>query len=507
MIRDLWKTYRHSLPCGLHIYISIIKPIYLPLKAQQDQPVSETRFAIFQHKSSAKLLTNPKNRKNCLNFGKVISGNGVGYGIGKEDGGVLNCYYDSTVCGTAKGYGTGLTTAVLCNGNLPTDFDDTIWNAGSSDSVVGRLKTGANTYPSLKGVGKAVTAGVVTPKYDFSIAADGTTYDDFIPITTAEEFLAIGKTDDSRYKYYVLMNNIDLKGEEIDPICEQFDSFMGRFSGDGHTISNFKINKSSEDYIGLFGYNSGLIMNLAVKGGNVTGDRYVGGICGHNEGRIYACSFDGTVSGSTSIGGICGRNYTDDGIISNCFNSGDIIGNDDVGGICGLECAGAVSYSISVGTIQSSGYYVGGVVGETQGSAAVGYCYYDYEVGKVDNNYAIGGTENNDNAKVGALTTTALCSDVTELSPFTNSSGSVWDYGNIPNSDSDVVVNEDNDRFGKKTYTYIHLIDIGTPKSIDVDVYNFDYSGNFPEWKTYVLLTQRQISIKLMATRTIISSS
>ena len=152
--------------------------------------------------------------------------------------------------------------------------------------------------------------------------------------------------------FFELTDNINLGGKEWTPIGKEFYTFKGQFNGNGHTISNFTINKPSEDYIGLFGYSEGTIMKLAVNSGNVKGERYVGGICGQNEGTISCCSFDGTVSGYSFVGGICGKNEKS-GEISNCFNSGNIKGTVSVGGICGFQMGRGllISYCISVGTV------------------------------------------------------------------------------------------------------------------------------------------------------------
>ena len=419
--------------------------------------------------------------ENCLNFGKVTSANGTSYGSG--NGGTVNhFYYDIDVCGSLDGTGGGKTTAELCSGSLPySTFDSSIWEVGSSSEVKkGRLKTVKYTYPSLKGVGSAVTA-VGKQTYDFSLTADGTTYEEFTPITTAEEFMAIGNNDDSRAKNYVLMNNINFKGAEIDPIGKQFESLKGKFSGNGYTISNFTINKSSDDCVGLFGYNNGTIMNLAVEGGNVTGGSYVGGICGENEGTIYACSFDGTVSGNNSVGVICGQNEYS-GEISNCFNSGNVNGSVSVGGVCGLQNGrSSISYCISVGTVTGVGY-VGGVLGENQGSSAtINYCYFDNSVCKLEDELSVGNMNLVESSKlyVNRSDTGALCVNSTILDNF-NTGETVWETGSIPTEVTDV-----DGRFGKKTYTYIHLKDIGKAKSIDISVYNFSANVNNPDWKTY----------------------
>ncbi len=332
--------------------------------------------------------------ENCLNFGKVTSAGGKSYGSG--NGGMVNhFYYDIDVCGRLEGTGSGKTTAQLCSGSLPySTFDSSIWEVGSSSEVQkGRLKTATYTYPSLKNVGTAVTVGGGKISYDYS--TDKTSgfknFDSATPIYTADDFKAIKDKLDGNY---VLMKDIDFNGEKIEPIGDNDTRFTGKFSGNNHTISNFTIN-TSEKYVGLFGVNNGTIMNLAVEGGNVIGGSDVGGICGENYGTIYCCSFDGTVSGNNFVGGICGMN---DKIISNCFNSGKITGAGHTGGICGKHYVGSIEYCISVGTIECTGSNsaYGGVAGSksTYAATTIGYCYYDYEVCKVRNDYAVGETAN-----------------------------------------------------------------------------------------------------------------
>ena len=431
----------------------------------------------------------------CISIGTVDDTLSVRGGVIGNKFDVANldhCYYDYEVCKVPDNYAVGYkentetvnfaTSAELCNGDIVKPFiDSRIWEEGSSSEVKkGRLKTVKYTYPSLKGVGTAVTA-VGKQTYDFSLTADGTTYEEFTPITTAEELMAIGNDDDSRAKNYVLMNNINFKGAEIDPIGKQFESFMGKFSGNGYIISNFTINKSSDDCVGLFGYNNGTIMNLAVEGGNVTGGSYVGGICGQNEGKIYACSFGGEVSGDNFVGGICGQNEYS-GEISNCFNSGNVNGSVSVGGVCGLQNGrSSISYCISVGTVTGVGY-VGGVLGENQGSSAtINYCYFDNSVCKLENELSVGNMNLVESSKlyVNRSDTGALCVNSTILDNF-NTGETVWETGSIPTEVTDV-----DGRFGKKTYTYIHLKDIGKAKSIYVSVYNFSANVNNPDWKTY----------------------
>lgn len=113
--------------------------------------------------------------------------------------------------------------------------------------------------------------------------------------------------------------------------------FNGIFEGDGHTITNLRINRRGSA-TGLFRYvqEHGVVRNLNVEG-NVTpeGSRAsVGGIAGCNYGTIYNCSFSGHVAGDSEIGGIAGINENS-GEIRKCRSSAVVTGNHSAGGITG----------------------------------------------------------------------------------------------------------------------------------------------------------------------------
>ena len=95
-------------------------------------------------------------------------------------------------------------------------------------------------------------------------------------IYTADELAKIGK--DSDYPLdgsYILMNDISLKDiSNWTPIGDSKNPFTGNFLGAGFTIKDMLIdvNKLAPAesggtlYVGLFGYNKGLIRDLALKG-------------------------------------------------------------------------------------------------------------------------------------------------------------------------------------------------------------------------------------------------
>ena len=95
-------------------------------------------------------------------------------------------------------------------------------------------------------------------------------------------------------------------------------SFNSVFDGNGHTLSNFTYNKTTEDHVGLLGYVgiSGEIQNLGLVNINVKGNIAVGGFVGENTGTISNCYCSGIVSGVNIVGGLVGQH--NNGTITNC---------------------------------------------------------------------------------------------------------------------------------------------------------------------------------------------
>ena len=359
-------------------------------------------------------------------------------------------------------------------------------------AIDGRAGTRTATYISLKNVG---TPKVLesTPVYNFSL--DNTVvWETYEPVASVEDFR---KIEDDLSGNYVLARNIDFGGNNYRPIAyKSGTSFTGKFSGNGHTISNIRVNYS-DDLGGLFGTNKGLIMNLAVSG-EVTGEEYIGGICAKNEGTIYSCSFDGEVKQSATtqskgkVGGICGANYA---TISNCFNSADVSGKDYIGGICG-EMFGddpVVVYCVSVGKVSgfTSSAIVGGICGigngvSYGGRSELSHCRFDMDVsGSIS---LINGsdkiTNRGDNF---SYKTEILCRDkIGEIGSF---------HPDIWNAGKGVVVTSDakDGKFGTKTCYYMSLKCFGEPKPITGDVYNFAYAGGRDDWQSYILISSEDV--------------
>lgn len=445
--------------------------------------------------------------KTCLNLGAVIAEDKIseegsvirGYGIcvmNVPGASLENCYSDSDVCpkelfGGFRNNTTVYykTTAELCGGSLPDGFDGSVWNVGSIGGIADkdaadRFAAKSYTYPSLNGVGSAAAREVEV--YNFS--TDSTPdWQEFKYIETVEDFR---KIDDDLSGNYVLAQNIDFGGNSYRPIAyKSGTSFTGKFSGNGHTISNISVNYD-DDLVGLFGTNKGLIMNLAVSG-EVTGEEYIGGICAKNEGTIYSCSFDGEVRQSATtqrkgkVGGICGTNYA---TISNCFNSADVSGKDYIGGICGEMCGKdpVVVYCVSVGKVSgfTGSAIVGGICGyganvSYGGSPELSHCRFDMDVSGSINLINGGNTITNigDNY---SYKTEFLCGDnIGSFDP------DIWNAG------KGVVVTPDakDGKFGTKTCYYMRLKCFGESGGVSSDVFNFACAGGSDDWQPYILIS------------------
>lgn len=348
------------------------------------------------------------NISNCLNCGK-ITGNGKNVGgiAGSTDSNYMNfignCYYNSDLNNAGVGEGASdkvipLTTSQLC-GALPEGLDSTIWKEGSVDTITAkatdtgsRFGTATGTYINLTKVakiGETKTASV--PVYNY-VTTNGDDWDIYTLITTAEEFAAIGQDTANCNENYVLKNNIDVSRVELRSIGDPGTPYIGKFSGDGHTISHVDMTKENDVYSsGLFAQigdqpskKSGKVMLLAANGDIVSSYCETGGICGNfSAGEIYGCSFTGTVKGSM-VGGISGvgGQYT---MISQCFFEGDVQGKDSAAGICGM--GGTIDHCISIGNVKGNGELAGI---SNSGDPNPEKCYFNKDICNVKDDCDLG---------------------------------------------------------------------------------------------------------------------
>ena len=331
----------------------------------------------------------------CVNLGKVSGGESFGGIVGKTEtsstGHISNCYYNMDAITGGFDAGTALTAGQLC-GALPEGLDSTIWNEGSVDTNTAaatgtgsRFGTATGTYINLTKVAKiGETKAASVPVYNY-VTTNGDDWDIYTLITTAEEFAAIGQDTANCNENYVLKNNIDVSRVELRSIGDPGTPYIGKFSGDGHTISHVDMTKENDVYSsGLFaqiGYTqnqlseSGKVMLLAANG-VIASNAEAGGICGNLfVGEIYGCSFTGTVKGAEA-GGISGNagQYTK---ISQCFFAGDVQGRSAAAGICGNSPFTVIDHCISIAAIAGDGDRAGIVYSGDRGATN---CYFNNDV-------------------------------------------------------------------------------------------------------------------------------
>ena len=179
-------------------------------------------------------------------------------------------------------------------------------------------------------------------------------------------------------KYVYLLENIDLTGKTLDVIGSYTDdttnnAFAGIFEGNNRTIKGLNISKS-QDYVGLFAYNTGIIRDIILESGSITGQEYTAGITALNSGLIENCHNRGvSINASERMnGGIVARNKEE---IMYCSNSIDIINQVSgyVGGIVGIN-RGELSNCYNIGNIKAV-FNTGGISGGNTPEGIIKYCY------------------------------------------------------------------------------------------------------------------------------------
>ncbi len=208
-------------------------------------------------------------------------------------------------------------------------------------------------------------------------------------------------------KYFELVNDIDLQeylsegnpgyneGAFWEPIGKLYNtSFQGNLNGNGYTISNLRISRAGENYVGLFGclYFStiaGLTIHVS-EDGSVEGSQLVGGLAGHIESsQVNDVNVFGTIQGNSSyVGGICGQSYV--GTFQNVTALVVVSSYGmDVGGLIGNNLSVFENCSV-VGSISGTNN-VGGLAGNNNNNPMLGLgeiigCYANVSVNAVNGN-------------------------------------------------------------------------------------------------------------------------
>lgn len=326
------------------------------------------------------------------------------------------------------------------NGNTAAAYSNTI----NVNNVPVRANYRTNLYGSLLSIGSNVTIDI-QPGFaggsDQALTWDGTEtaptvvgqtvsvnqpsdLAGFAAMVNGDMALPSGVTSSDFAGYTIVLgSDFDMANKEFPQIgatsrssgSASGKSFKGVLDGNGHTISNMKIQgssnakdavgfisnldgsgaqlkdltfenlqieASSNEQAGVVGMltNGASVTNVHVTSGSVTANEGAGGIVGRMtySGTILGCSNGATIHSGTNGGGIVGAAYyTADGTsmkVTNCNNTGTVTGTSNaIGGIVGLSCA-EVSGCTNSGAITGGSSSTGGVVGEQKSAGSVTGC-------------------------------------------------------------------------------------------------------------------------------------
>lgn len=333
----------------------------------------------------------------------------------------------------ASGGGRGSSSAKISAINIATDIDVTsgVDNDAVVEVTLTTATTGADIYYTTDGStpttsstkytmpfnleandtgGKTITVKAIGIKSGYTNSAvaekeivfkptdaefaggDGTEANPY-QVATAEQLNNVRNHLD---KYFIQIADIDLgvapwnQDEGWEPIGTDELPFTGNYDGNNKTISNLKIERPEQNYVGLFGKNEGSISSVSLLDINVSGYGYVGGLIGENfSGIVVGNNVSGTVIGGVSgIGGLIGFSV-DASQVTGCYSAGSVSAPDGhyVGGLMGASYDSAVSESYSTSTVVGGEYYIAGLVGSNYNST-IARCF---ATGDVTGSNAVGG--------------------------------------------------------------------------------------------------------------------
>ena len=166
------------------------------------------------------------------------------------------------------------------------------------------------------------------------------------------------------------VNTAWTSGAGWQPIGTSRHPFTATFKGNGHTISNLKVNRPDSDYIGLFAVIDGRKSDVVIEGlvltdVDIVGGAHVGGLVGTNRAgdirRSYVTGYVVATGNGTSaiVGGLVGRNVA--GSITESYAETQVKGSLSAGLSVALA-GGLVALNDHRGRIENS-YAVGSVIG------------------------------------------------------------------------------------------------------------------------------------------------
>jgi len=319
--------------------------------------------------------------------GEVLSVSGYGGLIGEKNAGtVTNSYWNNEFnCQESSAGGTELTNSQLKQEASFTGWDfSSVWDINES-----------NTFPFLRTSEQTShpTSGN-TINISFFSGGCGSATKPF-QVATATQL------DSVRYfrdRHFIQTADIDLDispfntGLGWNPLgAEANTGFAGHYDGNNYKITNLFIDRSSQNWVGLFRYIYGnaVVENMRIEEADVTGRYEVGVLSGRIiDSEINNIYSSGSVTGIIDAGGLLGFSLRTDidstfsvvnvslinrgggligradrGNITNSFSSGTVSGRAEIGGFIGYSYLTIIDRSYSNSDMNVTGSITGGFIG------------------------------------------------------------------------------------------------------------------------------------------------
>ena len=163
------------------------------------------------------------------------------------------------------------------------------------------------------------------------------------------------------------------------------------FEGNGHTISNLLIDRSSANDIGLFGATGtgSVARNVGLENANVTGSEFTGTLIGAAYGDVETSYSTGVSVGSRVVGGLLGFA---NGAVKRSYSSATTTAADEAaGGLVGASEVGSIQASYATGAV-SAGSLAGGLMGNPGHGGGGAHIIASYATGAVTGGGGLAGS-------------------------------------------------------------------------------------------------------------------
>lgn len=218
------------------------------------------------------------------------------------------------------------------------------------------------------------------PKEDHHPFSDGEgTAEDPYEVETAQQLQAVSDFTES---HFIQTDNINLSEiENFSPIGDPDTPFSGSFDGGEYIISNLNVNRSEQDFIGLFGLvEQGEIHQVGLDYASVYGNDHVGALVGLlHDGEVSESYVIAEVTGNKFVGSFAGT-IAGTAQIYQSYGKGEVYATAIAGGFIGsFEDESHVDEAFSSVEIQAE-QNTGGFAGRRVNDAILTAAYFNYDL-------------------------------------------------------------------------------------------------------------------------------